>query len=154
MGVDSIAPATPSHDLDSLVSHSALTYSGSWKSISDAPVRWVPRAIEKAASGVRVASCLPYGEAKGADAHDLHTHLFRCPKVERDGEAARSLQKVPTKHMDELWSWADGGVVAANNLSEQGPRPYTAEKRKVSWGSRKVVAAERFAAPASKALGC
>jgi hypothetical protein len=40
-------------------------------------------------------------------------------------------------------------VAAHNNLAEQGLRPHIAKKRKLSWGSRTLEGAERFATLAS-----
>jgi hypothetical protein len=40
-------------------------------------------------------------------------------------------------------------VAAHNNLAEQGLRPHIAKKRKLSWGSRTLGGAERFATLAS-----
>lgn len=40
-------------------------------------------------------------------------------------------------------------MAAHNNLAEQGLRPYIAKERKLSWGSRTLGGAERFAALAS-----
>ena len=120
-----------------------------WETISDAPDWRGLRVLEKIARGVLAASRLPEGEAKQAEARRLRAHLARWLKVERDGEAAQSLQKFLTKHADELWWWAEVGVAAHNNLAEQGLRPHIAKKRKLSWGSRTMRGAERFAALAS-----
>jgi transposase len=120
-----------------------------WESISDAPDWRGLRVMEKIARSVLEASRLLEGKAKKAEAERLRAHLARWLKVERDGEAAQSLQKFLTKHEDELWWWAEAGVAAHNNLAERGLRPHIAKKRKLSWGSRTVGGAERFATLAS-----
>ncbi|MGI0129707.1 MAG: IS66 family transposase [Thermoplasmata archaeon] len=120
-----------------------------WESISDAPDWRGLRVLEKIARGVLAASHLPDGVAKRTEARRLRAHLTRWLKVERGGEAAQSLQKFLTKHEGELWWWAEVGVAAHNNLAEQGLRPHIAKKRKLSWGSRTLGGAERFAALAS-----
>jgi hypothetical protein len=88
---------------------------------------------------------------KAAEAQRLKAHLARWLKVEREGEAAQSLQKFLTRHGEELWWWAEGGAAAHNNLAEQGLRPHIAKKRKLSWGSRTFGGAERFIRLASVA---
>jgi hypothetical protein len=120
-----------------------------WETISDAPDWRGLRVLEKIARGVLEASHLPEGEAKRVEAERLRAHLARWLSVEREGEAARSLQKFLTKHEGELWWWAEVGVAAHNNLAEQGLRPHITKKRKLSWGSRTFGGAERFAALAS-----
>ncbi len=120
-----------------------------WESISDAPDWRGLRVLEKIARGVLEASRLPEGQEKRVEAERLRAHLARWVKVEREGEAAQSLQKFLTKHEGELWWWAEVGVAAHNNLAEQGLRPHIAKKRKLSWGSRTLGGAERFAALAS-----
>jgi hypothetical protein len=120
-----------------------------WETTSDAPDWRGLRVLEKIARGVLAAARLPDGEAKQAEAQRLRTHLARWLKVEREGEAAEALQKFLTKHEGELWWWAEVGVAAQNNLAEQGLRPHIAKKRKLSWGSRTMGGAERFAALAS-----
>jgi hypothetical protein len=120
-----------------------------WESVSDAPDWRGLRVLEKIARGVLVASHLPDGEAKRREARRLRIHLGQWLKVEREGEAAQALQKFLTKHEDELWWWAEVDVAAQNNLAEQGLRPHIAKKRKLSWGSRTLGGAERFAALAS-----
>jgi len=120
-----------------------------WETISDAPDWRGLRVLEKIARRVLAASHLPEGEAKSAEARRLRAHLARWLKVEREGEAAQALQKFLTKHEDELWWWAEVDVAAQNNLAEQGLRPHIAKKRKLSWGSRTMGGAERFAALAS-----
>jgi transposase len=122
-----------------------------WETISDAPDWRGLRVAEKIARGVLAASRLPDGPEKVAEAERLKAHLARWLKVEREGEAAQSLQKFLTKHEAELWWWAEGGVAAHNNLAEQGLRPHIAKKRKLSWGSRTLGGAERFAQLASVA---
>jgi hypothetical protein len=47
--------------------------------------------------------------------------------------------------------WAEVGVAAHNNLAKQGLRPHIAKKRKLSWRSRTLGGAERFATLASVA---
>jgi hypothetical protein len=101
------------------------------------------------AGGVLAASRLPEGEAKRAEAKRLRAHLARWLAVEREGEAAQSLRKFLAVHSDELWWWSEVGVAAHNNLAEQGLRPHIAKKRKLSWGSRTLGGAERFATLAS-----
>jgi hypothetical protein len=120
-----------------------------WESVSDAPDWRGLRVLEKIARGVLEASHLPDSPTKSGEAERLRAHLGRWLSVEREGEAAQLLQKFLTKHATELWWWADGGVVAHNNLAEQGLRPHIAKKRKLSWGSRTFGGAERFAALAS-----
>jgi hypothetical protein len=120
-----------------------------WEAISDAPDWRGLRVFEKIAQGVLMASRLPEGEAKRAEAKRLRAHLARWLEVEREGEAAQSLQKFLSKHWEELWWWAEAGVAAHNNLAEQGLRPHIAKKRKLSWGSRTLGGAERFATLAS-----
>lgn len=120
-----------------------------WETISDAPDWRGLRVLEKIARGVLAASHRPEGKAKKDEARRLRAHLARWLKVEREGEAAQSLQQFLTKHEDELWWWAEVGVAAHNNLAEQGLRPHIAKKRKLSWGSRTLGGAERFAALAS-----
>ena len=120
-----------------------------WETISDAPDWRGLRVIEKIARGVLAARRLPEGEAKRTEARRLRADLARWLKVERHGEAAQSLQKVLTKHAEEVWWWAEVGLAAHNNLAEQGLRPHIAKKRKLSSGSRTIGGAERFAAPAS-----
>jgi transposase len=120
-----------------------------WESVSDAPDWRGLRVLEKIARGVLEASHLPEGPAKRAKAQRLRAHLGRWLQVEREGEAAQSLQKFLTKHEGELWWWAEAGVAAHNNLAEQGLRPHIAKKRKLSWGSRTLGGAERFATLAS-----
>ncbi|MGI0156843.1 MAG: IS66 family transposase, partial [Thermoplasmata archaeon] len=119
------------------------------ESVSDAPDWRGLRVLEKISRGVLAAARLPTGEAKCAEAERLRGHLARWLEVERDGEAAQSLQKFLAKHEGELWWWADLGVAAHNNLAEQGLRPHIAKKRKLSWGSRTMGGAERFATLAS-----
>jgi hypothetical protein len=120
-----------------------------WETISDAPDWRGLRVMEKIARGVLAASRLPEGEAKRAEAHRLRAHLARWLRIEREGEAAQSLQQFLTKHVEELGWWAEVGVAAHNKLAEQGLRPHIAKKRKLSWGSRTLGGAERFAALAS-----
>jgi hypothetical protein len=120
-----------------------------WESVSDAPDWRGLRVIEKIARGVLAAARLPEGEGKRAEAKRLRAHLARWLPVERGGEAAQALQKFLSKHEGELWWWAEIGVAAHNNLAEQGLRPHIAKKRKLSWGSRTLRGAERFAALAS-----
>lgn len=120
-----------------------------WETISDAPDWRGLRVLEKIARGVLAASHLPEGEAKHAEARRLRAHLARWLKVEREGEAAQALQKFLTKHEAELWWWVEVGVAAHNNLAKQRLRPHIAKKRKLSWGSRTLGGAERFAALAS-----
>jgi hypothetical protein len=113
-----------------------------WESISDAPDWRGLRVLEKIARGVLAASRLPEGEAKRVEAERLRAHLTRWLSVEREGEAAQSLQKFLTKHEGELRWWAEVGVAAHNNLAEHGLRPHIAKKRKLSWGSRTLGGAE------------
>jgi hypothetical protein len=120
-----------------------------WETISDAPDWRGLRVLEKIARGVLTASRLLEGEERRAEAERLRTHLGRWLRVEREGEAAQALQKFLTKHEGELWWWAEAGVAAHNNLAEQGLRPHIAKKRKLSWGSRTLGGAGRFAQLAS-----
>ncbi len=120
-----------------------------WETISDAPDWRGLRVLEKIARGVLAAAHRPEGRARRAEADRLKAHLQRWLQVEREGEAAQALQKFLTKHSDELWWWAELGVAAHNNLAEQGLRPHISKKRKLSWGSRTVGGAERFAQLAS-----
>ncbi len=120
-----------------------------WESASDAPDWRGLRVLEKIARGVLAAARLSEEEARRTEAARLRTHLVRWLEVERDGEAAQALQKFLSKHEGELWWWAEVGVAAQNNLAEQGLRPHIAKKRKLSWGSRTLGGAERFAALAS-----
>ncbi len=120
-----------------------------WESVSDAPDWRGLRVLEKIARGVLAAARLPEREARRAEAERLRTYLARWLKVEREGEAAQALRKFLSKHESELWWWADLGVAAQNNLAEQGLRPHIAKKRKLSWGSRTIRGAERFATLAS-----
>jgi hypothetical protein len=120
-----------------------------WETVSDAPDWRGLRVLERIARGILTASRLPEGEAKRAEAKRLRAHLARRLKVEREGEAAQSLQKFLSRHWEELWWWAEAGVAAHNNLAEQGLRPHIAKKRKLSWGSRTLGGAERFATLAS-----
>lgn len=122
-----------------------------WETISDAPDWRGLRVFVKIARAVLAASKLPDGPARVAEADRLNKHLARWLKVEREGEAAQSLQKFLTKHDAELWWWAEGEVAAHNNLAEQGLRPHIAKRRKLSWGSRTLGGAERFARLASVA---
>jgi hypothetical protein len=122
-----------------------------WEQVSDAPDWRGLRVMEKIARGVLAASRLPRGARKRSEARRLQAHLRRWLRVEREGEAAQSLQRFLTKHRDELWWWAEVGVAAHNNLAEQGLRPHIARKRKLSWGSRTLGGAERFATLASVA---
>lgn len=120
-----------------------------WESVSDAPDWRGLRVLEKIARGVLTAARLSDESARRTEGARLRAHLARWLKVERSGEAAHSLQKFLTKHSEELWWWAAVGVAAHNNLAEQGLRPHIAKKRKLSWGSRTLGGAERFAALAS-----
>ena len=120
-----------------------------WESVSDAPDWRGRRVLEKIARGVLAAARLSEKSARRAEAARLRAHPLRWLKVEREGEAAQALRKFLTKHEGELWWWAEVGVAAHNNLAEQGLRPHIAKKRKLSWGSRTLGGAERFAALAS-----
>ena len=120
-----------------------------WESVSDAPDWRGLRVLEKIGRGVLAAARLRDASARRAEGTRLRAHLARWVEVEREGEAAQALQKFLTKHFDELWWWAEVGVAAHNNLAEQGLRPHIAKKRKLSWGSRTLGGAERFAALAS-----
>ncbi|MGC2034913.1 MAG: IS66 family transposase [Thermoplasmata archaeon] len=120
-----------------------------WESVSDAPDWRGLRVLEKIARGVLAAARLSDESARRAEGARLRAHLVRWLQVEREGEAAQALRKFLTKHEDELWWWAEAGVAAQNNLAEQGLRPHIAKKRKLSWGSRTLGGAERFAALAS-----
>lgn len=122
-----------------------------WETVSDAPDWRGLRVMEKIARGVLAASRRPDGPEKLEEARRMKAHLARWLKVEREGEAAQSLQKFLGKHAEELWWWAEGGAAAHNNLAEQGLRPHIAKKRKLSWGSRTLGGAERFARLASVA---
>jgi hypothetical protein len=119
------------------------------ESISDSPDWRGLKVLERISREVLAAARGRDGEAKRAEAERLREHLARWLKVERGGEAAQSLQKFLSKHEGELWWWAEVGVAAHNNLAEQGLRPHIAKKRKLSWGSRTLKGAERFAALAS-----
>jgi hypothetical protein len=120
-----------------------------WETVSDAPDWRRLRVMVKTTRGVLAASRLSDGAEKAAEARRLKAHLARWPKVDREGDAAQTLQKFLTKHGDELWWWAEGGAAAHNNLAEQRLRPHIAMKRKRSWGSRTLGGAERFARLAS-----
>jgi hypothetical protein len=120
-----------------------------WESISDAPDWRGLRVLEKIARGVLSAARLRDGEQRRGEGKRLRAHLARWLEVERDGEDAQALQKFLSKHEGELWWWAELGVAAQNNLAEQGLRPHIAKKRKLSWGSRTMRGAERFATLAS-----
>ena len=117
-----------------------------WESVSDAPDWRGLRVLEKIARGVLAAARLTDKSARRAEAARLRAHLARWLRVERQGEAAQALQKFLSKHEGELWWWAEVGVAAHNNLAEQGLRPHIAKKRKLSWGSRTLGGAARFAA--------
>ncbi len=122
-----------------------------WETVSDAPDWRGLRVLEKIARGVLTAAKLPVGPEREAEGRRLRAHLGRWLRVEREGEAAQALQKFLTKHSEELWWWAEGEVAAQNNPAEQGLRPHIAKKRKLSWGSRTVGGAARFAELASVA---
>ena len=119
-----------------------------WESVSDAPDGRGLRVLERIARGVLSVARLSDERARRAEAARLHAHLVRWLKVEREGEAAQALRRFLTKHEEKLWWW-EMGVAALNNLAEQGLRPHIAKKRKLSWGSRTFVGAERLAAVAS-----
>jgi hypothetical protein len=120
-----------------------------WEQISDAPDWRGLRVLEKIARGVLATARLPEGEIKRREAKRLRSHLARWLDLEREGESAQALRKFLSKHEGELWWWAELGVAAHNNLAEQGLRPHIAKKRKLSWGSRTLEGAERFATLAS-----
>ena len=120
-----------------------------WEKPSDAPDWRGLRVMEKLAREILEAARWPQGEEKAAKARILKARVRRWLTVEREGLVAQALRKFLTKHWDELWYWSEAGVEAHNNRAEQGLRPHIAVKRKLSWGSRTTLGADRTALLAS-----